>query len=169
MRRAEAVAEKPEPQEVLKPIAYWGDLSGAKKTTHCQKFYSREEVIKHLEQRLVELDDVGMRTGQPFKLAAAAATRDILEKMIRAAKKQQDWKQDEEKPLDLAGEVSRYVHGDKKKGIEGHVRPTKDRVMKAPAERKEQVKVDDGYSFLDVPHEVPARKTPDQVLNDTEE
>jgi hypothetical protein len=135
-----AVAEKPEDAD-LKPIAFWSDTAnGSMAQPSLRKFYSKQQIILHLESRLRNLEGIYQRTTSQYRIESARVMREALKKAIRSLNKIEDWKKYEDAPLDLAGSLAKYCAE--------HREETADIAEAKPMVRAEP-KLPAGYEFLD--------------------
>lgn len=144
-QNAVEVAEKPVDER--KPIAFWSDTAnGNMAQPGLRQFYTKQELIAHLKSRLANLDGIYQRTTSQYRIESARVMKEALKIAIRRIEKVTDWKQFEEKPLDIAGALSEYCAK--------HREETADIAEAKPMTRAEP-KVPAGYEFLD--DEEPAR------------
>jgi hypothetical protein len=130
------VAEAPE----QKHIAFWGDLAGGVVAQpSLRKFYTKEQLLTHLQSRLRNLDGIYERTTAPYRIESARVTREALTKLINKIRKIEDFAACEAQPIDVSGTLAAYC--------QKHRIPTPDIV--ARKREPEKAEIPEGMDFLE--------------------
>jgi hypothetical protein len=115
-------AEEPE----KKYIAYWSDQGGGGSQPSPLRFHTREQVVRYLQSRLANLDQVYQNTRAQYRIETARVMREATTKMIRKFKSEQNLAAYEANPVNISATLAKYC--------DAHRMPTGDQVERKPVE-----------------------------------